>query len=386
MPKAFRRRVRKRFSLPQFMQPCNQAVQDIKPLASRGNKPLDLTFEQQLTALILFHLEEHQSGQELLQFLQEDDIARTIVGAPPGGIPKSTFYEAVNSRGLDQMAHVFRKLCRIAADTLPFEHEHLGEIIAIDGSMIEATLTMEWADYRGNVNKAKAHLGFNLNRGIPMKIYLADGKSDERPYVSTILQSGETGVLDRYYQRYQSFDDWQREDKHFVCRIRESSRKTVIHENDITPDGPVFYDARVFLGTKGINKTALPVRVIGYRIDRKTYWLATDRFDLTAEDIMAIYKLRWNIETFFGWWKQHLNVYHRVVRSSYGMMVQLLAGLITYLLLAIYCHEEFKETVSIKRVRQLRNAIRTESRHPDFDPLECMLSNHISKNHSFAKT
>jgi hypothetical protein len=356
------------------------------PLTSRGNKPLELTFEQQLTALILFHLEEHRSGQELLQFLEDDDVAGTIAGAPPEGIKQSTFYEAINTRGLDQMAHVFRELCRIASDTLPVRHEHLGDIIAIDGSMIEATLTMEWADYRGGVNKAKAHVGFNLNRSIPMKIYLADGKSDERPYVSTILKPGETGVIDRYYQCYRDFDSWQAEGKHFVCRIRESSLKTCLHENTIKPGSLVFYDAVVLLGTKGINQTEQPVRVIGYRVHGKRYWLATDRFDLTADDIMAIYKLRWNIETFFGWWKQHLNVYHRLARSAYGMMMQLLAGLITYLLLAIYCHDEFNEPVSLKRVRQLRNAIRTESRHPDFDPLECLIGRPDSKNHSYAKT
>ena len=386
MPKALSAQLRKQFTMQQFIQPCKQIVHTMEPLVSRGNKPLELTFEQQLTALILFHLEEHRSGQELLQFLEEDDVARTIAGAPPEGIKQSTFYEAINTRGLDQMAHVFRELCRIAADKLPFEHKHLGDIIAIDGSMVEATLTMEWADYRGGVNKAKAHVGFNLNRGIPMKIYLADGKSDERPYVSTILQPGETGVLDRYYQCYRDFDQWQTEGKHFVCRIKASSRKTCLYENAITPDSPVFYDAVVLLGTKGINQTVQPVRVIGYQVDGKRYWLATDRFDLTADKIMAIYKLRWNIETFFGWWKQHLNVYHRLTQSPYGMMVQLLAGLITYLLLAIYCHDVFDEPVSVRRVRQLRNAIRTEARHPDFDPFECMVAQQVLKNHSFAKT
>jgi hypothetical protein len=40
----------------------------------------------------------------------------------------------------------------------------------------------------------------------------------------------------------------------------------------------------------------------------------------------------------------------------------MLAGLITYLLLAIYCYWEHGETVSIKRVRQLRNKIHNESR------------------------
>ena len=43
-------------------------------------------------------------------------------------------------------------------------------------------------------------------------------------------------------------------------------------------------------------------------------------------------------------------------------MVQILSGLITYLLLAIYCHEQHGENVSIKRVRQLRTQILNETR------------------------
>jgi len=84
--------------------------------------------------------------------------------------------------------------------------------------------------------------------------------------------------------------------------------------------------------------------------------------------------------------KQHLNVYHRLARSSYGMMVQLLAGLITYLLLVLYCHDEFKEKVSIRRVRQLRNSLREDARRPDFDPFffNSWFSTHL--NHTKAKT
>lgn len=71
--------------------------------------------------------------------------------------------------------------------------------------------------------------------------------------------------------------------------------------------------------------------------------MATDRFDLSAADVALAYKLRWDIEIFFGWWKQHLNVYHLIARTPQGLMAQILGGLITYLLLAIYCHEEHKE-------------------------------------------
>ena len=42
-------------------------------------------------------------------------------------------------------------------------------------------------------------------------------------------------------------------------------------------------------------------------------------------------------------------------------MVQMLGGLITYLLLAIYCRQQHNEPVSISRVRELRNQIANEA-------------------------
>jgi hypothetical protein len=83
---------------------------------------------------------------------------------------------------------------------------------------------------------------------------------------------------------------------------------------------------------------------------------------LAAEQIAQIYKLRWDIESFFAWWKRHLRVYHLIARSKHGLMAQILGGLITYLLLAIYCHKNFGESVSIKRVRELRIQIQNELR------------------------
>ncbi len=46
-------------------------------------------------------------------------------------------------------------------------------------------------------------------------------------------------------------------------------------------------------------------------------------------------------------------------------MAQILGGLITYLLLAIYCYNHHKEKVSIKRGRKLRIKIQNEARNLD---------------------
>ena len=182
------------------------------------------------------------------------------------------------------------------------------------------------------------------------------------------MSRSETGVMDRYYQRHKNFDHWQRDGKRFLCRIQARTKKTIIRQNDILPASDIFYDAVVLLGTKGINQTGEEVRVVGYRVGQKEYWIATNRFDLTSEEVALAYKLRWNIETFFGWWKRHLKVYHLIARSEHGLMVQILAGLITYLLLAIYCHDEYNERVSIKRVRELRIKIRNEIASCHYDP------------------
>ena len=350
---------KKAISYQKLMVPLKNALSGIKPLLSRGNRPLQMTFEDQLDALIFFHLEDHTSGRYLLQALREDDFVREYI-APEGGIENSSFFEAINSRGLEQLMQVFEALEKQARGILPGEHTGLGDLISVDGSLIDATLSMAWADYRKGTRKAKAHIGFNLNQSIPSRIFLTNGKEGERPFVEKIVAKGQTAVIDRGYQGHKNFDAWQKEGIHFVCRIKEETTKEAIITNEISPGSIVFYDAVTYLGA-GINKTEKQVRLVGYRVCGKDYWVATDRHDLTGEQIALIYKLRWNIETFFGWWKQHLKVYHLIARTPYGLMVQMIAGLITYLLLAIYCHETHGEKVSITRVRELRIKIKNEA-------------------------
>jgi len=340
--------------------PLQKILNSITPLVAKGNKRFKMLFQDQLNALIFFHLEEHHSGRHLLQALKEDNFARNHI-APVEGIEKSSFFEAINNRGIEQFMEVFQALYKEAVNVLPKEYIDLGDLIAIDGSLIDATLSMNWADYRDGAKKAKAHLGFDINYGIPSKIFLTDGKEDERPFVSKILSPGQTGILDRYYQCHANFDQWQEDGIHFVCRIKSKTTRTLITSYAVKPESIVFYDALVLLGTLGVNQTEKPVRLVGYKVDNVNYWVATDRFDLSAEQVASAYKLRWAIESFFAWWKRHLKVYHLIARSRYGLIVQILSVLITYILLAIYCHNNYKEKVSIRRVRQLRIQIQNEA-------------------------
>ena len=357
--KAFRKKLSNR-TYKRFRQPLAGAKKQLPELKSEGNKPLSFTFDEQLDVLIYYHLQGYESGRHLIQALEEDNMAKKLA-APKQGLKKSTFFEAVNSRGLEQMLQIYNNLYAQAKELLPDQHPSLGSIVGIDGSFISATLSMDWADYRDEVNKAKIHLGLDVNRGIPYKFHLTDGKADERPLVIQIVEPGQTCVLDRYYQKHQDFDTWDSNEIHYVCRIKESTQVEVVYQYEIPKDSIVYFDALVQLGSQEDNQTDKAVRLIKYSIEETNYFVATNRFDLEAEEIALIYKLRWDIEKFFAWWKRQLNVYHLIARTQYGLMVQIVSGLITYLLLAIHCHNEHGEKVNIKRVRELRANILNEA-------------------------
>ena len=130
-----------------FIAPLLRLLPFVPELLSRGDRPLKMTFEDQLKALVYFHLQEHKSGRHLIQDMKENDFAKENI-APDGGISRSSFSEAINHRGLEQLQFIFENLYKQAAKVLPKEHKGLGELVSIDGSLIDAVLSMYWADYR----------------------------------------------------------------------------------------------------------------------------------------------------------------------------------------------------------------------------------------------
>ena len=88
----------------QLMVPVRKILPTTPPLQSRCNKPLAMNTEELLNILTYYHLQEYSSGRELIQALQEDEYARNLI-APAGGIHRSTFFDTVNDRGVEQLLY-----------------------------------------------------------------------------------------------------------------------------------------------------------------------------------------------------------------------------------------------------------------------------------------
>ncbi len=68
----------------------------------------------------------------------------------------------------------------------------------------------------------------------------------------------------------------------------------------------------------------------------KVFWFITNDFELTAKEVADYYRRRWDIEVFFRFIKQELNVSHLVSMSKNGIEVMIYMTLIVAMLILIY--------------------------------------------------
>ena len=93
----------------QLMMAVGNILPNTPALQSRCNKPLAMNTEELLNILTYYHLQECSSGRELVQALKEDEYARNLI-APAGCLQRSTFFDTVNDRGVEQLLYVCTEL------------------------------------------------------------------------------------------------------------------------------------------------------------------------------------------------------------------------------------------------------------------------------------
>ena len=65
-------------------------------------------------------------------------------------------------------------------------------------------------------------------------------------------------------------------------------------------------------------------------------YLVTKYIEVSANEIAVMYKQRWEIEVFFKFLKQHLNLKHMVSRNDNAIKVMIYMTLILSMLLIVY--------------------------------------------------
>lgn len=193
----------------------------------------------------------------------------------------------------------------------PIEIKKLKDIQIIDSSMICIGKGLAPELYYQE-DKSAVRISTLLSYGtkLPHKITVVPGKIGERNCIDNYTSDENILYLfDKGYYKYSWYDDMSKNNIRFVTR-QPSNAVTEEYSSRYTKIDNL-YDCTITLGTDySKNKTKYKYREILYfeNDSDEEFRLVTNIFDLPAQDIVSLYKKRWDIELFFKWIKQHLTI------------------------------------------------------------------------------
>lgn len=316
-----------------------------------GNRKLHM--DQYMSLILLYMFNPICGSLRALQQASGLKKVQRILGVPRASL--GSLSEAASVFDSELMSEVVQRLAKqlkpISRNTKLSDID--GILTLVDGSLIGALSKMTWASWTCEKNAVKVHTQFDLEKYVPIKMTVTEGKTCEKKVLAANLEPGRIYVQDRGYASFGLFQKILDNKSSFVCRLRDDSVYEVIKENKLTEDAlaaGIVFDRIVRLGsnTKIREQLSAPVRLIAIKCtphknrsasgpdQSKVILVATDRLDFEADVIALIFKNRWSIETFFRFFKHILGCRHLLSQCQNGIELQMYAAIIACMLISLW--------------------------------------------------
>ncbi|MDZ7921792.1 IS4 family transposase [Rhodoferax sp.] len=230
-------------------------------------------------------------------------------------------------------------------------------LYAMDSTTIDLCLSLfPWADFRSTKAGIKAHTVIDLRGSIPVMLTITTGKvSDVGLLDSLTLPKGSIVVLDRGYVDFARLYMLVQRECSFVVRAKDNLSFNCVHANPPDTKVGVYSDQTITLtGERSKKGYPEPLRRVRFydAVSCLELVFLTNRLDLPALTIAAIYKQRWQVELFFKWLKQNLSVKHFFGNSLNAVKSQIWIAVCTYLM-ALIAHKPFQSQISLRNFLHL---------------------------------
>ena len=256
----------------------------------------------------------------------EESPARSTLSYANCARPASRFEEIFYS---------FLGRCQAAAPGHGFRFK--SKLLSLDSTVIELCASMfDWARFRRTKGAAKLHLLLDHDGCLPVFAHITEGAvADVTVAQGLILPPGSIVAMDRGYNDYRLFEAWTMEKVGFVTRLKSNAEYLVMETLLKAEEGQIRHDELIQFQCLTAGRTIWQTyrRIEVWLEDKQEIMvLLTNRLDLSAATIAAIYKQRWQIELFFKALKQNLRIKTFVGTSANAVRIQIWTALITILL------------------------------------------------------
>lgn len=207
----------------------------------------------------------------------------------------------------------------------------------IDSTTITMCLKRyQWADFRNDKAGVKIHLRivFQDKQAYPDHATITNARLADKTQMNDLIidETGAINVYDRGYVDYKKLNEFCQTGVLFTTRLKSNAVYKVCNERQVDPDGSVISDCDIILGQGAIQVKGILRLIKALDLHGNPVVIISNAHDLSAQEIADIYRYRWQIELFFKWIKQHLQVKHFFSLSQEAVHFQLVLALTCYLL------------------------------------------------------
>ena len=313
-----------------------QQFQKVVDRHNGDHRVRSLTCWTQLISLMFAQLTERKSLRDLEENFNTNHNQHYHLGVDQ--VKRSSLSDANNSRSPTIFMETFFFLLEKVRGNLP--KKDASEMVRlIDSTTIDLNLNQfQWASFRSTKAGIKLHTVFDPDAEVPTYFEMTTAKVNDRKAVHKLpILPGATYVVDRAYNDYGWYYRLTQQGTHFVGRMKSNAVYEVI-ENKETNAEHILKDQVIRLRSVKAKKDC-PINLRRITIvreeDDKVLSFITNDLDRTAQQIADLYKARWQIELFFKWIKQNLEIKRFFGRSENAVKIQVLTAMIAYLLLRL---------------------------------------------------
>jgi len=260
-----------------------------------------------------------------------------------GKIAKSTLADANELRDFRIYQDFGYVLIDIASRL--YRNEDLGldlklSVYALDSTIIDLCLsTFPWATFRKKKAAVKIHTLLNVQGSIPTFIFVTPGSVHDVNMMDTVpFEAESVYAMDRAYLDFERLYQIDQLSAFFVIKSKSNTRLRRIYSAPVDKADGVQADQTVMLiGYKSRKAYPDPFRRVRYYDAERNKRLVvlTNNFLIPAKTVAHIYRLRWQVELFFKWIKQHLRIKSFFGSSPNAVKTQIWIAVSVYLLVAI---------------------------------------------------
>jgi transposase len=231
------------------------------------------------------------------------------------------------------------------------------DVFVLDSTTISVSIVlMNWAKGKYSRGAVKMHTLLDLRGSIPTFIHITDGKYHDVNALDEIkIVPSAIYVMDKAYIDFKRLYNLNESGAFFVIRARDNFRFKAVKSKKVDKTKGLRCDQTIKLTIYMSNKLyPKKLRRIKYHDQEKNLTLVflTNNFEIDALDIAAIYKNRWQIEVFFRWVKQNLQIKTLWGHSENAVKTHLWIAICTYLIVAFLKHQ-IRSTYSVYEMMQI---------------------------------